>query len=843
MEGSPVTLADRESSRADGSPVELYLLRGSEPNTESALRAVVLGPGHGEFALGTTRVRDGNGAPLNEFAGQQVSDLVVSLNHLQATAPNVAAVNLLVAWHGDDLRMGECDIKPKVESTTRTSAPYLWRVGPTLRDDAGLISRPDSLPVFGGAPSDRSLYEAIQEIRSRGLRVAVTPIILLDIPEGNAKADPYGGEEQGAYPHRSKITCHPAAGEESTVDQTSGAATQVTAFFGTADAEDFGWNASARYVTYSGPAEWSYRRFVLHVAQVVAAAGGAEDFLLGSDLGGVTTVRSSATAYPAVDALVSLSAEVRDLLPDARISYSAGWREAHGHRPADGSGDVFFHLDAFWGHFDTGFVGIETHAPLSDWRDGNTHLDRQAGYTSIYETDYLRANIEGGEGYDWEYASTADRDAQTRTPITDATYGEPWVLRDKDMRGWWQNLHYNRPGGTRSETPTIWAPELKPIVVTAFGCAAVEKGANLPDALYDPPAAPRSRQFPWYSAATGDDTLYRAHRDVLLGYWATQSPKRAGDEVAMIEPAFMFARTWDVRPHPTFPQRLDTWEDADNYWRGLALNGRLFAGWPEGASFGPYGFTTSETAIVRDGITYLPGPATRSGISASGTLDKSTVTLSVGRGIDLNFDYEFVAYPPAGTVNVTIFQGHAGDDPDDPSAFTAVWSGRIISAQPGGGHKTELTCEPISSALQRPALTLNYQRGCPHALYGPECRASRDAATRTATVAEITAGGFIRFEDDLPSAHDAEKYAGGMALWRDGSGAAVLRTIMRVPETDTIQVRGFVSDLVVGQEVSLTLGCAHNMDDCRTLHGNILNYGGQPYIPLENPLGPRNQFF
>ena len=63
--------------------------------------------------------------------------------------------------------------------------------------------------------------------------------------------------------------------------------------------------------------------------------------------------------------------------------------------------------------------------PLTDWRDGDQHLDALAGWPAIYDLPYLRANIEGGEGFDWFYASDADRAAQTRTRVTDGAYGKP----------------------------------------------------------------------------------------------------------------------------------------------------------------------------------------------------------------------------------------------------------------------------------------------------------------------------------------------------------------------------------------------------------------------------------
>ena len=80
-------------------------------------------------------------------------------------------------------------------------------------------------------------------------------------------------------------------------------------------------------------------------------------------------------------------------------------------------------------------IGIDLYWPLSGWRDGSTHADRLAGAASIYDLAYLTSSIFGGEGYDWYYASAADRAAQARSPITDGGAGKPWVFRFKDIRG------------------------------------------------------------------------------------------------------------------------------------------------------------------------------------------------------------------------------------------------------------------------------------------------------------------------------------------------------------------------------------------------------------------------
>ena len=53
------------------------------------------------------------------------------------------------------------------------------------------------------------------------------------------------------------------------MDKSATAATQVAAFMGSAAPGDFG--GSGTIVTYGGPAEWSYRRFILHYAKLAGA--------------------------------------------------------------------------------------------------------------------------------------------------------------------------------------------------------------------------------------------------------------------------------------------------------------------------------------------------------------------------------------------------------------------------------------------------------------------------------------------------------------------------------------------------------------------------------------------
>jgi hypothetical protein len=282
-----------------------------------------------------------------------------------------------------------------------------------------------------------------------------------------------------------------------------------------------------------------------------------------------------------VTTLVALAGEVRDILgADTKISYGADWSEYFGYQPPDGSGDVFFHLDPLWSDPSIDFVGIDNYLPLSDWRDGDDHVDA-AEWETGRDTAYLRSNIAAGEYFDWFYANDADRTGQIRTPITDGAYDKPWVFRPKDLVSWWSNPHYHRPGGVEAETPTAWQPRSKPIVFTEVGCPAVDKGPNQPNVFPDPKSGEGA--IPHFSTGVRDDTVQRRFLGAVMSHWDPQSPdfnSTANPESdiyvgRMVDPSSICWWAWDSRPYPMFPHRLDLWSDGGNWETGHWLNGRL----------------------------------------------------------------------------------------------------------------------------------------------------------------------------------------------------------------------------------------------------------------------------
>lgn len=575
---------------------------------EEQVRAVCVIPGATEHGYRATAVSEKTGAGsarvINRNSLQGLTDWDVSISELMAVCPNLESVALVVSWFGTDLRAGHCRVVPGVEVRSRDGESSPWSVSGISRDEAYLVSRRDGGPAYGGTPDDASVISAIADLKARGLKVFLYPFVMMDIGEGNSLPDPYGGGQQAAYPWRGRISCHPAIGQSGTADGTAAARSQIQAFRGVAEAGDF--SVSGQRVSYDGSEE-SYRRFILHYAQLAKAAGGVEGFIIGSEMRGLTQVRDENGTFPFVGALVALAADVKTLLPSAKLTYAADWSEYFGYRPQDGSGDVYFNLDPLWASSAIDAIGIDNYMPLSDWRDGDLAEANPDGMRTADDAAGLMAGITSGEGFEWYYASDADRLARARTPISDGLAGKHWVYRYNDIEGWWSNRHYDRIGGTERPSPTAWQARMKPVWFTELGCAAVDKGGNQPNVFADPKSSESAA--PYFSSRMRSDAMQRRFLEAHHRWW-----RGGAAPGGMVDPDRLFLWSWDARPFPAFPQNTATWSDGANWRTGHWLNGRLGGGTLAdviGAILQDHGFHDFDVSGVSGDLTgYVQGDLT-----------------------------------------------------------------------------------------------------------------------------------------------------------------------------------------------------------------------------------------
>ena len=459
------------------------------------LTGVHLLPATGEFVYDTVamlgqRLTEPALTAINTFAGGgATTDYSTSLDQLQAQHPECATVSLVCAWFTDGLTAGSCNVFP---TTTYIGGSFQkaaggadhWRCSGLTEASAGLIAIPADASghfIYGGTPSDSSIVRCIQDLKARGLRVVFYPF-LLSIASGE--------------PWRGRIGYSP--------DVSGAATTAVNAFLGSATTGQFTRDAVNLTVGYSGSStDWTYRRMILHYANLCVVAGGVDLFVIGSEMRGLETVRGPAWThagtvdgggkaiwdYPFVAGLKTLAADVRSIFTAAGltkniatlknlIAYSADWSSWMGFQHPGENGQ-WPHLDQLWADANIDAVSFDNYLPLSDWTTNGGGLDAAnwqapapsswpvalpatrgfglSGAPSIYSTAYLQANIEGGEKFDWYYSdgsSARGFDPNGSGQIVSAPAGDraaqtrqPYysgqeILGPKQVRWWWNTAHH-----------------------------------------------------------------------------------------------------------------------------------------------------------------------------------------------------------------------------------------------------------------------------------------------------------------------------------------------------------------------------------------------------------------
>jgi GTA TIM-barrel-like domain len=372
------------------------------------------------------------------------TDYAYSIDQLQAAFPSCTTVAVVCAWFGSSENAAACQIYPSTtyiggSFTKWNGSSYVtdhWMVSSLTETSSGLIpiSSSGGSFTYGGTPSDQSIVECIVDLKARGLRVVFYPFILMDSP---------------GKPWRGRITYSP--------DVSSVATSAVAAFLGSANTSQF--TRLSNTVSYAGsPTDFTYRRMVLHYANLCIVAGGVDVFLIGSEFRGLETIRGPGWTitgttdgggkaiwdYPFVAGMITLADDVRGVFDAAGftkdltglhnlISYAADWSDWMGWQHpgaspalpvADGQ---WPHLDQLWAHANIDLVCFDNYMPLSDWTTGDGR-PLPSGQSNNLDVANWSAPAAVDSAFDYErvtqsVVSTADYGAASSVVSSSLDYG------------------------------------------------------------------------------------------------------------------------------------------------------------------------------------------------------------------------------------------------------------------------------------------------------------------------------------------------------------------------------------------------------------------------------------
>lgn len=283
----------------------------------------------------------------------------------------------------------------------------------------------------------------------------------------------------------------------------------------------------------------------------------------------------------------------------------------------------------------------------------------------------------------------------------------------------------------------------------------------------------------------------------------------------------------------TFPAR----ETSEEQGEPISLYRFIYSGTIADSPAAPsYNYTDAVVSVVEpvEGLTYTPTTIISDNLKSGGDADQSFLELRVPG--DSTIADLFIVWPPSQPIILRIRNGHVGE-----TEFPVRWSGRVTACK-WEDNEAILTCESIATSLGRPGLRRRWTVGCPYALYDANtCKANEAAATITVAVQAI-ASTILTFTAGWHGGVAAAKFNGGKISWTDGSGVLHIRSILSAGATD-VRISGLTTGLAALDNVDISLGCNRQESDCVNLHNNLLEYGGQLFLPTENPFAYVNRFY
>lgn len=248
-------------------------------------------------------------------------------------------------------------------------------------------------------------------------------------------------------------------------------------------------------------------------------------------------------------------------------------------------------------------------------------------------------------------------------------------------------------------------------------------------------------------------------------------------------------------------------------------------------------YTDADFEVSHDNLIWTPAVGIeRDAITASQSLDKAELEVSIAE--DAEIAELFRDYPPSDVVGLSIFRCHWDADAGAITTPMAVWVGRVLSCR-RDGYVATLRGEPAVTSLRRVGLRRHFQYMCSHVLYGSACGANRVDHTTATTI----------LSSDLRtvtvSGHVSDQHKGGLLSWQPLGLPVERRTVLQISrQTDAggapfsvLTLAGSPRNIQDNMAGELAKGCRHTIADCRTVFANAPNFGGMPYIPVENPHG------
>jgi len=244
-------------------------------------------------------------------------------------------------------------------------------------------------------------------------------------------------------------------------------------------------------------------------------------------------------------------------------------------------------------------------------------------------------------------------------------------------------------------------------------------------------------------------------------------------------------------------------------------------------------WTSAEQDVVISGVTYEAVPIERTQTFAGPETRENLFEVRVPS--TNTFARKYVTIIPADQAAITVTRYQRLEGTTD---VVQIFEGVVQSvAFERNGAIAVIGCQPVIAGLSRPVPRYTYSSGCNHVLYDPlTCRVARSGTAPGGEAYRVTAAvtGVSGSDSSILTIPGAAALPDG---WFDSGEITIqgdARLVLRHVGDQVRILVGFPFALL-GQEVTIFAGCAHDPNACTLKFANYPNYGGSPDGPDRNP--------
>ena len=246
-----------------------------------------------------------------------------------------------------------------------------------------------------------------------------------------------------------------------------------------------------------------------------------------------------------------------------------------------------------------------------------------------------------------------------------------------------------------------------------------------------------------------------------------------------------------------------------------------------------YRYTTAETDQTYDLHQWLPATIERDRKRQSDRLDDARLDITCDRELDIVLR---MRTPPLPTpCRVKILKSHRGE-----TDWIQDWAGVVTRVKLGFAEAT-LRCTAEIALNDVQSHRLFFSTNCPYVVYDEHCQADRQLFRTVGTVSAIAG---LDVTVSAASGFTDGRFTGGLMEWPHPTDGATEYRWIAGHAGAVLSLVERPASLSVGMNVSVYWGCDRTKDGtfgCGTF-SNVLNFGGEPYIPPENPFAGKTLF-